>query len=67
MLERVRVTVEQTEMARPQGSRVRITASFGLTAFVSQRTELEILFKHADQALYQAKAQGRNRVCIGDA
>ncbi len=63
VLERVRVAVEQAEMAMSPGAPVRITASFGLTAFVSPRSELDLLFKQADEALYQAKDRGRNRVC----
>ncbi len=63
VLERVRVAVEQTEMAVAQRRGVRITASFGVTAFVSTPSELDRLFQQADVALYQAKDGGRNRVC----
>ncbi|WP_407314089.1 diguanylate cyclase [Pseudomonas sp. nanlin1] len=44
-----------------KGQRVTITVSIGMTAFrVSERIELSL--KRADEALYRAKAAGRNRV-----
>jgi len=44
------------------GEAVRITASFGVASFDSGATTLAELIKQADQALYLAKAEGRNRV-----
>lgn len=41
----------------------RVTASFGVCEF-STGQDLEFLLKQADIALYQAKAQGRNQVCV---
>jgi diguanylate cyclase (GGDEF)-like protein len=41
----------------------RITASFGVCEF-NPEENLEFLLKQADIALYQAKAMGRNQVCI---
>jgi diguanylate cyclase (GGDEF)-like protein len=41
----------------------RVTASFGVCEF-STGQDLEFLLKQADVALYQAKAQGRNQVCV---
>ncbi|WP_122625756.1 GGDEF domain-containing protein, partial [Pseudomonas viridiflava] len=44
-----------------KGERVTITVSMGVTAFRSgERSEVAI--KRADQALYQAKENGRNQV-----
>lgn len=63
VLERVRVAVEQIEMATPQGQPLRITASFGLTTYMFEKNELDMLFTKADEALYRAKNSGRNRVC----
>jgi diguanylate cyclase (GGDEF)-like protein len=62
--ERLRAMVEATtEVLSDDGSVVRFTVSIG----VASRAESEALFApvllRADQALYQAKAQGRNRVC----
>ncbi len=41
--------------------KVFITASIGITLYPGDATEIEDLFKHADQALYVAKAEGRSR------
>ena len=40
---------------------VFISASIGITMYPEDATEVESLFKNADQALYVAKAAGRNR------
>jgi diguanylate cyclase (GGDEF)-like protein/PAS domain S-box-containing protein len=41
-----------------------VTASIGITLFPSDSSEPDILLRHADQAMYQAKQSGRNRVCL---
>ncbi len=43
------------------GKPVRITISFGVTQWHSGE-DAEVLFERTDQALYQAKKEGRNRV-----
>jgi len=48
------------------GESARITASFGVASFDSGATTLAELIKQADQALYLAKTEGRNRVCRYD-
>lgn len=40
---------------------VFVSASIGITIYPLDATEIEDLFKHADQALYVAKGAGRNR------
>ncbi|MFB9886862.1 sensor domain-containing diguanylate cyclase [Balneatrix alpica] len=40
-----------------------ITLSIGLSTSHSSKEALEVLLKQADDALYQAKRQGRNQVC----
>ncbi len=55
--ERLRSAVEQT---RPMGHLV--TISLGLSAGWAEQVNYDVLFKAADLALYEAKAQGRNCV-----
>lgn len=40
------------------------SVSIGITFFPSDGTEVEVLLKNADQAMYEAKKQGRNRFCL---
>ena len=42
---------------------IRITLSFGLTLYQPGESSADLL-KRADQALYDAKRQGRDRICI---
>ena len=44
------------------GDTAFVSASVGITMYPDDATEIEDLFKHADQALYVAKDAGRNRV-----
>lgn len=47
------------------GDELGVTASFGV-ATLGARESLEQMFERADQALYRAKEQGRNRVVVSD-
>lgn len=51
------------EAAMPGLAGRKVQASFGLATFGEDSSSFEGLMAKADQALYQAKAQGRNRVC----
>jgi diguanylate cyclase (GGDEF)-like protein len=55
--ERLRKT---TEESRPGG--LPVTCSFGVSAGAGDEVVYSRLFKAADEALYRAKAEGRNRV-----
>ncbi len=47
-------------------SRLKVTASFGIAALPSSRIHsLDDLIREADEALYRAKREGRNRVVLG--
>ncbi|MFN7918557.1 MAG: diguanylate cyclase [Bryobacteraceae bacterium] len=60
--ERMREALRQTPMHIPEISPLTVTASFGVTSLPKGRsTSPETLVRLADDALYQAKQQGRNR------
>lgn len=63
LAERIRQTIEKMRLVRRQDRQViaPFTISVGL-AMRSVSDTLETLFERADQALYQAKSGGRNRV-----
>ncbi len=61
--DRVRRLIEDVQLIDDKGKRLPITASMGVSAIPRAFTENELqLIKAADDALYQAKAAGRNRV-----
>jgi diguanylate cyclase (GGDEF)-like protein len=62
--ERIRRLVESTPL-EVGGAQVNLTLSMGISNFPSHRAKSkEELVKMADQALYDAKRGGRNKVCI---
>jgi len=68
--ERVRQAIEASPLEY-HGKRLEITASFGVGSLAQLGPQeaphediLQQIISHADDALYQAKASGRNRVCI---
>lgn len=60
--ERLRVALEEAFVDLPGGGKVDFTVSLGLAVLDDTCTEVDVLLKHADQALYVAKENGRNRV-----
>lgn len=65
VIERLRAALAGWPMPIGGHDALRVTASFGL-APVQANASLEIMLKAADQALYRAKAQGRNRVEVAE-
>lgn len=63
--ERMRKSVENMKIMLPDGSQsIQITASFGTASLLQEPEEgVDSLIKRADDALYKAKNEGRNRVC----
>ena len=45
---------------------IQISASFGVACSIRSGYELHLLLAHADEALYRAKREGRNRVRVSD-
>ena len=62
--ERMRKTIEETAIIIPNGERVHMTMSFGVTTMnEGDKTEtLDAMIMRADKALYEAKKRGRNCV-----
>ena len=63
--EQIRLTIA-TASAGEDAPGVPISASFGITSVAHSGYELRQLLIHADEALYQAKREGRNRVNVAD-
>ena len=61
--EKFRAMVAASDLRLP-GHLVGVTISVGAAAVQADDTA-QTLLKRADQALYEAKRQGRNRVCVG--
>lgn len=61
--ERIRAAVAALELAH-EGQAVRFTVSIGVAQGVSAAGQPRELIGRADQALYRAKQDGRNRYCV---
>jgi two-component system chemotaxis response regulator CheY len=64
--ERLRASIAAAHLTLPGGQTVPIRASFGVTSTTAPVVALDVLLQQADQALYRAKALGRNLVCTYD-
>jgi two-component system cell cycle response regulator len=63
--ERLRKSIEELEIIDGEGARVPVSASIGLTSYVTGES-LDDLVDRADRAMYVAKSSGRNRVAVAD-
>ncbi|RYZ82413.1 MAG: GGDEF domain-containing response regulator, partial [Proteobacteria bacterium] len=59
--ERVRTTLAEQKFSFDGGSETQVTISLGIACFPQNATTTEGLIARADEALYQAKRQGRNQ------
>jgi diguanylate cyclase (GGDEF)-like protein len=62
LAERIRATLQSSEIALDQQCMVRVTASVGVATMRDDDTDPDRILGRADAALYAAKAAGRNQV-----
>lgn len=60
--DRIRLAIAKEAIILPSLQQIEMTASLGVATFPAHAKTKERLIKQADQALYDAKASGRNRV-----
>lgn len=62
--ERLLNAIAAIDIPVKKGLPLKFTASIGLTEIQSADANIEVLLDRADKALYQAKENGRNSVCV---
>jgi diguanylate cyclase (GGDEF)-like protein/PAS domain S-box-containing protein len=60
--ERIRRSIEQTELPLEDGSALRFTVSLGVTQIHEEEEGHDRIIRRADSAMYRAKQTGRNKV-----
>lgn len=60
--EKIRASLSAPYLLGLQNTEYHTTSSIGLTLFLGQENPVDVLLRHADLALYQAKDAGRNTV-----
>jgi diguanylate cyclase (GGDEF)-like protein len=61
---RLHRAVHRHEFLSAEGIKVHLTASFGLAGFPDHARNKKDLIRLADQAMYEAKYGGRDRICV---
>ena len=62
--ERIRQAIANSSLKLDGNLMVEVTASFGVAYYSDPKWTLNEVVAHADEALYHAKHEGRNRVCL---
>ncbi len=62
--ERIRQVIGATKFLESQKIEARVSASIGLAAYPESADDVRGLISRADQAMYQAKSLGKNRVVV---
>ncbi len=61
--ERVKKAIASRLFFMQDGYNIKITASYGLAVFPDDAVSIEEIIRSADQAMYRAKEEGRDRIC----
>ncbi len=61
--ERIRASIDGHKF-RAYDETIKVEVSIGVAGFPKDSTKAQILIDKSDQALYRAKQEGRNRVCL---
>ena len=64
--ERFRTRVARKQLRVAADTTARVTVSLGATEFSAQRADPDSLLQAADEALYRAKARGKDQVCVAE-
>ena len=64
--ERFRTRVARKRLRLTPKEAARVTVSLGAAEFSSQRADPDALLQAADEALYRAKALGKDQVCVAE-
>ena len=61
-----RLTLAAASPVNLGSATLHVSASIGVTFYPRDRSDADLLLRHADQAMYQAKQAGKNRYCVFD-
>lgn len=64
IIEKIRYEIEKLEVISDAGEIIKFTISEGIAKYNTNMKNLDELLKKADEALYEAKGSGRNRVVL---
>lgn len=62
--ERLRMSLANAEVPLKEGPPLHFSVSIGVASLTTKNDNLDVLLNLADNALYEAKKSGRNKVCI---
>lgn len=66
LAQRLNMAIKAASIKLTNGESISVTVSIGVSCNSSERQSAESLVKSADEALYQAKESGRDRVCFSE-
>lgn len=62
--ERLRQAIKQIPFKDERGREFRVSISMGISEFLPEEVSCDEMIHRADEALYQAKDRGRDRICV---